>query len=85
MMNIHDKSVQPTYTQVSQHLRRHHSLSHRGRSHLQSSGVSILGFETHRKTIEEHTGAMTDDLILYFAPSRARVLVNATRLILAAL
>lgn len=31
----------PTYTQISQHLRRHDSLSHGGRSHLEPSGVSI--------------------------------------------
>lgn len=37
------------------------------------------------KVTDGHTGAMAEDLILYFAPSRARVLVNPTRPILAAL
>jgi hypothetical protein len=44
-----------------------------------------LGFVIHEKVTEGHTGAMAEDLILYFAPSRARVLLNAIRPILAAL
>lgn len=72
--------------EVSKHIRGHDGFSHGRSRHLMQKRVIVSKLDNvHWRINAPLTGAITVDLIPYLAPSLARVFVNPTSPILAAL